>query len=314
MGKVFISYSHDSPEHADKVLAFSNRLRKEGVDCILDQYEESPPEGWPRWMDKHIRDGEFVLMICTETYYKRVMGEEEPGKGLGVRWEGNLIYQHIYNTGTHNTRFIPVLFENGKTEHIATPLQNATRYWVDTEEGYKQLYRRLTGQLRVERPELGEIIMLPSLGVRERKQDFFAPRMSNLTAEKIIKIIQIAEELKKLKDSYQPLGIRTPGDNCYFYPTKGGVGLGDGAGDILDKFASLEDPEGLQCWDKEVQVVIDRLLSVLAPCRDFIREYGPERLQDWKKVERWIWGGNPDEMTLLIRELGNLKAIVEAVS
>jgi hypothetical protein len=47
-------------------------------------------------MDKQIRDSDFVVMVCTEAYYQRVMGEEQPGKGLGVRWEGNLIYQAIY--------------------------------------------------------------------------------------------------------------------------------------------------------------------------------------------------------------------------
>ena len=53
---VFISYSHDSPEHADRVLALSDHLRADGIDCILDQYEDSPPEGFPRWMDRQIRD------------------------------------------------------------------------------------------------------------------------------------------------------------------------------------------------------------------------------------------------------------------
>lgn len=41
--KVFISYSQDSVEFADKVLDLSNKLRREGIDAILDQYEESPP-------------------------------------------------------------------------------------------------------------------------------------------------------------------------------------------------------------------------------------------------------------------------------
>jgi len=132
------------------------------------------------------------------------------------------------------------------------------------------------------------------------------------TVEEISEIIQITEELKKLKDSYQPPGI-SRANGSYFLPTKGGVGYGDGAENILDKFASLEDPDGLQSWDKEVQVVIDRLLSVLAPCRAFILKHGPERLQNREKVERWIWSGNPDEMTLLIRELGNLKAIVKKI-
>jgi len=45
--KVFISYSHDSREHKDRVLELSDRLRDDGIDCHLDQYEESPAEGWP---------------------------------------------------------------------------------------------------------------------------------------------------------------------------------------------------------------------------------------------------------------------------
>lgn len=109
MKKVFISYSHDSSEHADRVLALADRLVEDGVDCFLDQYEESPPEGWNMWMDRQIRDADFVLMICTEIYYKRVMGEEKPGAGLGVKWEGKLIYQHINQADSQNTRFIPPL-------------------------------------------------------------------------------------------------------------------------------------------------------------------------------------------------------------
>jgi hypothetical protein len=84
---VFISYSHDSQEHADRVLALSDHLRADGIDCVLDQYEDSPPEGFPRWMDRQIRAADFVLMICTPTFYRRVMGEEEPSIGRGVAWE-----------------------------------------------------------------------------------------------------------------------------------------------------------------------------------------------------------------------------------
>jgi tetratricopeptide (TPR) repeat protein len=172
---VFISYSHDSPEHADRVLALSDELIQDGINCILDQYETSPPEGWPKWMDRHIRNSDFVIMICTEAYYRRVMGEEEPGKGLGVKWEGKLIYQHIYKADAENTRFIPVLFESGKVEHIPMPLQDATYYYVHTEQGYEDLYRRLTNQPRTTKPKLGKLRKLPP---RERKQDFFAPRVS----------------------------------------------------------------------------------------------------------------------------------------
>ena len=40
---VFIRYSHDSQEHANRVLALSDHLRADGIDCVLDQYEDSPP-------------------------------------------------------------------------------------------------------------------------------------------------------------------------------------------------------------------------------------------------------------------------------
>ncbi len=140
IGEVFLSYSHDSVEHAKRVLDLSNKLRSEirfgGIDCVLDQYEESPPEGWPRWMDKKIRDAQYVLMICTETYYLRVMGEEEPDKGLGVRLEGSLIYNHIYNSGAENTKFLPVIFDSSDRKYIPTPIKGATFYCVDTSEGY----------------------------------------------------------------------------------------------------------------------------------------------------------------------------------
>jgi SEFIR domain len=43
--KVFISYSHDSPAHEATVLALANRLRGNGIDAVLDQYESFPPRG-----------------------------------------------------------------------------------------------------------------------------------------------------------------------------------------------------------------------------------------------------------------------------
>ncbi|CAD7839633.1 MAG: hypothetical protein [Olavius algarvensis Gamma 1 endosymbiont] len=89
--KVFISYSHDSPEHKGQVLALSDRLRADGIDAWIDQYAPYPEEGWPRWMQRRIDEAGAVLLVCTPTYRKRVEGEEEPGIGRGVCWEANLI-------------------------------------------------------------------------------------------------------------------------------------------------------------------------------------------------------------------------------
>jgi tetratricopeptide (TPR) repeat protein len=161
MGTIFISYSHDSQEHVDRVLALANRLRKDGLDCVLDQYENSPSEGWPKWMDRHLKTSEYVIIICTETYGKRVMDGESPGKGKGVKWESTLTYQYIYDSDSKNTRFIPVVFDPGDCQYIPTILKGANNYCVNTQEGYDDLYRRLTSQPGIEKPELGTKRTLP---------------------------------------------------------------------------------------------------------------------------------------------------------
>jgi len=166
LGEVFISYSHDSVEHIQRVLALSNKLRSEGINCILDQYEESPPEGWPRWMDKKINSAQYVLMICTEEYYLKVLDQAKPGTGLGVKWEGSLIYQHIYNEGASNTKFIPVIFSLSEKIFIPTPIQGATFYCIENSSGYDDLYWRLRGIKQIEKPELGKLRPLPEKAVK----------------------------------------------------------------------------------------------------------------------------------------------------
>jgi hypothetical protein len=52
---VFISYSHDSPEHEANVLALADRLRADGIDAVLDQYESFPSEGWELWGQRQIQ-------------------------------------------------------------------------------------------------------------------------------------------------------------------------------------------------------------------------------------------------------------------
>ncbi len=179
---VFISYSHDSDKHDDKVLDLADRLRRDGIDCTLDQYETSPPENWPKWMDRHIANDDFVILIFTKNYYDRVMGEEESGKGQGVKWESTLTYQYIYDDDSENKKFIPVLFKTGKVEFIPRPLRGATRYNVDTEPGYEDLYRRLTNQPRHTKAVLGKLVKLPA---KKRREDFRAAQTAAVSLTKL---------------------------------------------------------------------------------------------------------------------------------
>lgn len=159
--KVFMSYSHDSPDHKSQVLSLSNRLRSEGVDCHLDQYELSPPEGWPRWMLTQIDWADFVLVICTQEYERRFLGRTDPERGFGAKWEGMVITQEVYDAGGQNSKFIPVILSPQARQYIPVVLRGATGYDVSSEEGYLQLYRHLTCQPPTLKPKLGTVRSLP---------------------------------------------------------------------------------------------------------------------------------------------------------
>lgn len=151
---IFISYTHDSSEHRDKVLALAERLREDGLDAQLDQYVKGMPEqGWPRWMLDQIDAAEFVLVICTPTYYRRFRGLEEPGRGRG----GAVITQEIYDAKSRALKFVPVTLEPGLDDTIPEPLRPLMRYEVTSESGYGELYAFLRGQAGVEPRPLGDL-------------------------------------------------------------------------------------------------------------------------------------------------------------
>ncbi|MFD2370064.1 TIR domain-containing protein [Brevibacillus gelatini] len=181
--KVFISYCQESLEFSDRVLNFSNKLRSEGIDTILDQYEESPKEGWPRWMVNSINESDYIIVICTQEYLKRLMGKTDKGIGKGVKWESNIIYQHLYNDDSLNERFIPVIFHETDTKFIPMPLQGATYYDISKPERYERLYWRLRGVNKKEKPQLGKLRPLPE---KERKSLFITTPIDLETWDKAI--------------------------------------------------------------------------------------------------------------------------------
>jgi hypothetical protein len=130
-GRVFIAYSHDSKEHMKTVLALCNRLRKDGIDCDIDQYhEQGPPEGWPRWMIDRIRDSKYVLVICTQEYYRKCMSGETVADGKGTRFESLVSLQDMYDHGSINKKFIPIIFRAEHVEFIPECLRPFQHYTV----------------------------------------------------------------------------------------------------------------------------------------------------------------------------------------
>ena len=160
---VFISYSHDSDAHRERVLGLSERLRADGIPTILDRYVEkgSPPEGWPRWMLNGLDSATHVLCVCTETYYRRFRGLEVPEKGKGVDWEGAFVTQALYDSRSRTNKFIPILFERADESNIPEPLRPQTHYLLDSEVGYQALYDALLDQSGIQPGILGELKRKP---------------------------------------------------------------------------------------------------------------------------------------------------------
>jgi hypothetical protein len=209
MPRVFVSYSLDSPAHLDRILALSNRLRTEGVDCCIDQYEESPEEGWPLWCERQVEESTFVLVACTETYLRRFRKREAPQVGLGGTWEGHIITQELYEAQGRNKKFIPIVFSQEDDPFVPLVLQSATRYQLP--DKYDRLYRRLTGQPFLVMPGLGAVQPrparepVPSLPGLERKQEFYSCFISYSTKDQ--------DFADRLYADLQAKGVR-----CWFAP------------------------------------------------------------------------------------------------
>ncbi len=172
--KAFISYHHDSAEHRQRVLALADRLCSQGVDVELDQYEEAPREGWPRWMNARIQEADYIVMVCTATYEKRFWGKEADGRGLGVNWEGAIITQQLYEQVRDLRGLVPVVFSADELRHVPLVLRGARIYVLDGDEGHEDLFRHLTSQPRAPKPELGDLqAAIAALGATEVLPDIF---------------------------------------------------------------------------------------------------------------------------------------------
>lgn len=158
--KVFISYSHDSEEHLQRVLEFSDRLRDDGVDCCFDQYVNGAPhEGWQRWMEQQIEAADFVLIVCTPCYLQRFRGVDREG-GRGANFEGVIISQVLYDNFQKNTKFIPLIPDDGSLGDVPLMLKSGNTYKLGNE--YEKLYRVLTNQPQFIAKPLGKLRHYPS--------------------------------------------------------------------------------------------------------------------------------------------------------
>ena len=82
----FISYSWDSDEHKKWVRELAIQLRAQGIDVILDQWHTAPGDQLPAFMERAIRENDFVLIVCTPKYK-----DKSDSRSGGVGYEGDIM-------------------------------------------------------------------------------------------------------------------------------------------------------------------------------------------------------------------------------
>ena len=152
--KVFISYSHDSPEHMEWVLKLGTRLRQKGIDAILDQWDLGLGDDLTLFMEHGIRDSDRVLVICTDSYVEKA----NAGEG-GVGYERRIVTaQLVHDLGTD--KCIPVIRQASGEEK--TPAFLGTTVYADfrKESQFETEFNKLLHGLHqvpvVEKPPLGK--------------------------------------------------------------------------------------------------------------------------------------------------------------
>jgi len=152
-----ISYSHDSPEHEQRVLDLCNRLRARGVDTIVDQFlSGAPSEGWPLWMERQIEGRDFTLMVCTPAYRRRFMEDEATGVGRGVVWEARILRNLLYEDSERHGRIVPLLFASDARASVPTVFRGHF-YDLSDDLGFESLLRHLLAEPGVGAGALGSL-------------------------------------------------------------------------------------------------------------------------------------------------------------
>lgn len=158
--KIFISYSHDTLEHKKWVLELATRLRNNGIDAIIDQFELKPGDDLPHFMETHLAEANNIIMVCTERYVEKA----NSGEG-GVGYEKMIITSNLLKKIDEN-KVIPIIRQNGEA-NLPTFLKS--KLYInfskndDFESNYDDLVRAIHKSPLFEKPPIGNNPFKPVL-------------------------------------------------------------------------------------------------------------------------------------------------------
>lgn len=150
--RAFISYSHDSKAHKVWVERLAKNLVANGVDVSFDQWDLGPSADAAMYMERAVRDSDWVVVICTDKYV------EKANKGMGGAGYEKMIMTAELVKNQSKKKFIPVV----RTVNFPTvPTFLESKIYVDfTDDGayaesVESLLRAIHSAPTVTKPSIG---------------------------------------------------------------------------------------------------------------------------------------------------------------
>lgn len=150
--RVFISYSHTSPEHEKWVEILGEFLRQNGVDARMDAWHLRRGMDIPQFMTNELTLADRVVMVSDEKY-----AEKADGRVGGVGWETMLIQGDISRLSPESTKYLVVVrsdkVDDGLPQYLKTKFVIHWHNAADDEKNRGLLLREIFDAIRV--PPLG---------------------------------------------------------------------------------------------------------------------------------------------------------------
>jgi len=117
--KVFISYSWENEAHKNWVRRLAVELQDNGTEVVLDQWDSYPGMDIPMYMEKSVRESDFVLLICTPPFARKA----NSGTG-GVGYEKIVVTGEIFVGSNSAGKFIPIVRSGAPEEALPSCLKS----------------------------------------------------------------------------------------------------------------------------------------------------------------------------------------------
>jgi hypothetical protein len=195
---VFISYRHESLEHARTVRRLGELLRQAEIPVALDQFhlEEHPggPDlGWPKWCEDCANQSACVLIIGSEGWFSAYEKTASPGLGLGAATEADLFRQALWDEQGNNTRIRLAFLHNLSIQQVPVRLRAWHQFRpFDNDDQLNQLIGWVAGCLGLGSVELPTVRwpepleFRPNLADRLREWPAIAELLAGRSRERIL--------------------------------------------------------------------------------------------------------------------------------